>query len=45
MKDKGEITFDGTDSYSGIIEATAGGMSMTICLSGKNLGTCDKPID
>jgi len=45
MKGKGEITFDGTDSYSGAIEATAEGMSMKINLSGRKLGTCDKPID
>jgi hypothetical protein len=45
MKGKGEITFDGTDSYTGMIEATAEGMTVKINLSGKKLGTCDKPVD
>ena len=44
MKGTGEITFDGTDSYTGEINAAAEGMNMKIKLSGKKLGTCDKPI-
>ena len=44
MSGHGEITFEGTDSYSGAIDATAEGMSMKIKLSGKKLGSCDKPI-
>jgi Protein of unknown function (DUF3617) len=44
MTGHGEITFEGTDSYTGAIDATAEGMSMKIKLSGKKLGTCDKPI-
>ena len=44
MTGTGEITFEGTDSYAGQIKATAEGMSMTIKLSGKKLGTCDKPV-
>jgi hypothetical protein len=43
MKGTGEITFEGTDSYSGAIKATAEGMDMTIELSGKKVGTCDNP--
>jgi hypothetical protein len=44
MTGTGEITFDGEDSYTGAINATAEGMNMKINLSGKKLGTCDKPI-
>lgn len=44
MKGDGEITFEGTDSYTGAINATAEGVSTKIKLSGKKLGTCDKPI-
>jgi len=43
MKGSGEITFEGTDSYTGAIKATAEGMNMTIKLSGKKVGTCDNP--
>jgi len=44
MTGTGEITYEGTDSYTGAINATAEGMTMTIKLSGKKIGTCDKPI-
>ena len=44
MTGTGEMTFEGTDAYSGVITATADGMSMKINLSGKKIGTCDKPI-
>ena len=44
MTGDGEITFEGEDSYSGAINATAEGMAMTIKLSGTKAGTCDKPI-
>ncbi len=44
MQGTGEITFDSPDSYSGAIKATAEGMNMTIRLSGKKIGTCDKPV-
>jgi hypothetical protein len=40
----GEITFDSADSYTGSIKTTAEGMTMTIRLSGKKLGTCDNPV-
>lgn len=43
MTGSGELTFDGTDSYTGQIKATAQGMPMTIKLSGKKIGTCDEP--
>ena len=45
MKGTGEMTFNGDDSYTGAIKATAEGMNMTIKLSGKKIGTCDKPVD
>jgi hypothetical protein len=44
MTGHGEINFEGEDSYSGAIAATADGMSVTINLSGEKLGTCDHPI-
>jgi Protein of unknown function (DUF3617) len=44
MTGTGEMTFEGSDSYTGVIKATAEGMNMTIKLSGKKVGTCDKPI-
>lgn len=44
MTGDGEITFEGTDAYTGAINATADGVTVTINLSGKKLGTCDKPI-
>jgi hypothetical protein len=44
MQGTGEITFDGSDSYTGAINATAQGMTMTIKLSGHKVGTCDKPV-
>lgn len=43
MTGTGEIVFQGTDKYTGAINATADGMSMTINLSGKKLGTCPNP--
>jgi hypothetical protein len=43
MTGTGEMTFEGTDSYTGAIKATAEGMSMTIKLSGRKIGTCDNP--
>jgi len=45
MQGTGEINFDGSDSYTGAIHATAEGMAVTINLSGKKVGTCDKPVD
>lgn len=44
MTGDGEITFQGTDSYTGAINATAEGMTITINLSGTKAGTCDRPI-
>ena len=44
MTGTGEITFADDDSYSGAINATAEGMTMTINLSGKKIGTCENPV-
>ena len=43
MTGSGEITFESADAYSGVIKATAEGMTMTIKLAGKKVGTCDNP--
>jgi Protein of unknown function (DUF3617) len=44
MSGHGEITYDSADSYAGAINFDAEGTAMTIKLSGKKIGTCDKPI-
>lgn len=44
MTGRGEITYDSPDSYKGEIKFSADGMTMTTKLTGKKLGTCDKPI-
>ena len=44
MTGKGEMTFEGSDSYTGQMITIADGMTMTIKLSGKKIGTCDKPM-
>ena len=43
MTGNGEITFNGTDSYSGFVNMQAEQMNMTINLTGKKIGTCDNP--
>lgn len=45
MTGVGEMTFEGTDSYIGSVKFTAEGMNMTVKLSGKKIGTCDKPLN
>ncbi len=44
MTGVGEMTFEGSDAYSGTIKFEAEGMSMTTKLTGKKIGTCDNPI-
>ena len=44
MTGTGEMTWDTPDSYTGVIHATAEGMTMQIRLAGKKIGTCDKPL-
>jgi hypothetical protein len=43
MTGQGEITYEGTDSYTGTIKYTSTEANMTINLTGKKIGTCDKP--
>ena len=43
MQGTGEINFEGPDAYTGVVQATAQGMNMTIKLAGKKVGTCDNP--
>ena len=43
MQGTGELTFEGTDAYTGTIQATSQGMNMTIKMAGKKVGTCDNP--
>lgn len=44
MTGVGEMTFDGTDSYTGTIKFTSAEMNMTVKLSGRKIGGCDKPL-
>ena len=44
MSGEGEITFDGEDSYTGKILFNAGGMTMTVNLTGTKIGECDNPV-
>lgn len=44
MTGTGEINFAADGSYTGVINASADGMAMKINLSGRKIGTCDKPI-
>ena len=43
MTGDGEINFDGTDAYAGVVRMNAEQVSMTINLTGKKIGTCDNP--
>ncbi|MGH8253091.1 MAG: DUF3617 domain-containing protein [Steroidobacteraceae bacterium] len=43
MNGVGEMTFDGSDSYSGTIKYSGDQGAMTIKLSGKKLGSCANP--
>jgi hypothetical protein len=44
MSGTGEITFSGTDSYTGVVKFTSAEMPpMTVQLSGRSLGGCDAP--
>jgi hypothetical protein len=43
MTGQGEITYEGTDSYTGTIKYTTDEGNMTINLTGKKIGGCDKP--
>ena len=43
MQRTGELNFEGSDAYTGAIQATGQGMNLTIKLAGKKVGTCDNP--
>lgn len=43
MSGVGEMTFSGTDSYTGTVKFNAQGMSMSVKLTGKKIGTCPNP--
>ena len=43
MSGVGEMTFSGTDSYTGTVTFNAEGMSMSVKLTGKKIGTCPNP--
>ena len=43
MTGQGEITYEGTDSYSGTIKYVTDDGNMTINLTGKKIGGCDHP--
>ncbi len=44
MTGTGEMTFSADGSYVGFVRYTADMMSMTVNLTGKKIGTCDKPM-
>jgi hypothetical protein len=44
MTGRGEITFNGPDSYSGTVKYSSDQGSLTVTLSGQKAGECDNPI-
>jgi hypothetical protein len=44
MTGVGEMTFGADGSYVGVVKFSSDMMSMTVNLTGKKIGTCDKPI-
>ncbi len=44
MTGHGEITFTSADAYTGTIQFTAEGMTMTTNSSGEKIDECDNPI-
>ncbi len=44
MSGHGEITFTSETAYTGAINFTAEGMTVTVNLSGEKVGDCDNPI-
>ena len=44
MTGHGEITFTSDDAYTGVINFTAEGVTMTVNLTGSKLGECDNPV-
>jgi hypothetical protein len=44
MTGHGEINFSSADAYTGTIEFTAEGMTVTVNLTGEKIGECDNPV-
>lgn len=44
MSGHGEITFTSEDAYTGTIEFTAEGMTVTVNLTGEKIDECDNPV-
>ena len=43
MTGDGEVTFNGTDAYTGFVNMNAEQMAMRINMTGRKIGTCDNP--
>ncbi len=43
MTGEGEITFSGSDSYTGQVQFKTASSNMKVSLTGKKVGTCDNP--
>jgi hypothetical protein len=43
MTGRGEITYEGTDAYTGTIKYVTDDGNMTINLTGRKIGGCDNP--
>lgn len=43
MTGDGEVTFNGTDAYSGFVNMKSEQMTMRVNMSGRKIGTCDNP--
>jgi len=44
MTGKAEITYEGTDAYTGTISYVSDDGNMTMNLTGRKIGGCDKPL-
>jgi len=43
MTGDGEINFNGTDAYAGVVNMKSEQMAMRVTLTGRKIGTCDNP--
>lgn len=43
MTGDGEVTFNGTDAYSGFVNMKSEQMTMRVNMTGRKIGTCDNP--
>ena len=44
MTGTGEVTYDGTDSYTGLLKYSSERGNMIINITGHKIGSCDKPM-